>query len=85
MYVNGRMIYVETVPGMGEEEMRRMVEGMNSSTKYLIYCRNFCKCHSVPPPSTPIKKKIFPLSLCFVHIPEFSFFFQLLETDSLSK
>jgi hypothetical protein len=22
----------------------------------LIYCKNFCKCHNVPPPSTTIKK-----------------------------
>jgi hypothetical protein len=22
---------------------------------YLIYCKNFCKCHNVPPPSTTIK------------------------------
>jgi hypothetical protein len=21
------------------------------------YCKNFCKCHNVPPPSTTIKKK----------------------------
>jgi hypothetical protein len=32
-----------------------MMEGMNSSMIYLIYCKNFCKCHNVPPPST-IKK-----------------------------
>jgi hypothetical protein len=24
---------------------------------YLIYCKNFCKCHNVPPPSTTIKHK----------------------------
>jgi hypothetical protein len=23
---------------------------------YLIYCKNFCKYHNVPPPSTTIKK-----------------------------
>jgi hypothetical protein len=40
---------VETIPGMGE--------GVNSSIVYLIYCKNFCKCHNVPPPSTAIKKK----------------------------
>jgi hypothetical protein len=32
------------------------VEGVNSSRIYLIYCKNFCKCHSVSPPSTAIKK-----------------------------
>jgi hypothetical protein len=24
---------------------------------YLICCKNLCKCHSVPPPSTTIKEK----------------------------
>jgi hypothetical protein len=31
MYVNGKMIPVETIPGMGEGRQRRMVEGVNSS------------------------------------------------------
>jgi hypothetical protein len=47
---------VGTTPGSGEEEWRRMVEGVNSSMTYLIYCKNFCKCHSVHPPSITIKK-----------------------------
>jgi hypothetical protein len=34
-----------------------MVEGVNSSVIYLIYCKNFCECINVPPPSTTIKKK----------------------------
>jgi hypothetical protein len=33
-----------------------LVEGANSSMTYLIYCKNFCKCHNVPLPSTTIKK-----------------------------
>jgi hypothetical protein len=33
-----------------------MVEGVNSSMTYLIYCKKFCKCHNVLPPSTTIKK-----------------------------
>jgi hypothetical protein len=33
-----------------------MVEGMNSSLIYSRYCKNFYKCHSVPPPSTTINK-----------------------------
>jgi hypothetical protein len=32
--------------------------GVNSSMIYLIYCKNFCKCHNVPPPSTIIKNKV---------------------------
>jgi hypothetical protein len=35
------------------------MEGINSSMIYLIYCKNFCKCHNVPPLSTTIKKIIF--------------------------
>jgi hypothetical protein len=23
----------------------------------MMYCKNFCKCHNVPQPSTPIKNK----------------------------
>jgi hypothetical protein len=33
-----------------------MVKGVNSSVICLIYCKNFCKCHNVLPPSTTIKK-----------------------------
>jgi hypothetical protein len=32
-----------------------MVEGMNMI--YLIYYKNFYKCHNVPPPSTTTKKE----------------------------
>jgi hypothetical protein len=34
-----------------------MMEGVNSTMIYMIYCKNFSKCHNVPPPSTIIKKK----------------------------
>jgi hypothetical protein len=37
--------------------IKSMVEGVNSSMIYFIYCKNFCKCHNVPPPSTTIKKR----------------------------
>jgi hypothetical protein len=30
----------------GEEEERRMMEGVNST---MICCKNFCKCHNVLP------------------------------------
>jgi hypothetical protein len=33
-----------------------MVEGVNSSMIPLIYWKNFCKCHNVPPPRITIKK-----------------------------
>jgi hypothetical protein len=35
-----------------------MAEGVNSSMIYLIHCKNSCKCHNVPPPSTAIKKQV---------------------------
>jgi hypothetical protein len=31
-----------------------MIEGENSS---MIYCKTFCESHTVPPPSTTIRKK----------------------------
>jgi hypothetical protein len=46
MYVNGKMRPVETLPRIGRG--KRMVEGVNSN---MIYCKNFCKCHNVPPPT----------------------------------
>jgi hypothetical protein len=56
MYVNGKMIPAETNPGMGGGGgQRRMVEGVTSIMIYLIYFKNFHKCHNVPPPRTTIK------------------------------
>jgi hypothetical protein len=55
MYVNAKMIPDGTIPGMGDGRQRRVLDGVNSSMIYLIYCKNFCKCHNVPPPSTTIK------------------------------
>jgi hypothetical protein len=46
----------ETIPGMGREE-KENDGGVNSTMIDLIYCKNFCKCHSVPPLSTTIKEK----------------------------
>jgi hypothetical protein len=52
------MIPTEIIPGieLGERgrEQKGMMKGVNSS---MIYCKNFCGCHNVPPHSTPIKKK----------------------------
>jgi acyl CoA:acetate/3-ketoacid CoA transferase beta subunit len=58
MYVNIEMILVESIPGMGG--VKEMWGGVNSSMIYLTHCKNFCKCHIVPPPSTKLsttKKK----------------------------
>jgi hypothetical protein len=46
MYVNGKMIPVEAILGMEGGRERRMMEGVNST---MIYCKNFCKFHNVPP------------------------------------
>jgi hypothetical protein len=54
MYVNRKMIPDEIIPGMGG--IKENGGGLNSSMIYLIYCKNFCKCHNVPQPSTIIKK-----------------------------
>jgi hypothetical protein len=48
MYVDGKMRPVETILEMGEGGLRRMMEGVNSSMIYLVYCENFCKYHNVP-------------------------------------
>jgi hypothetical protein len=51
-----KMIPVETVPGILGW---RAVGGRgNSNMMYLIHCKNLCKCHNVPTPSTTIKIKI---------------------------
>jgi hypothetical protein len=34
-----------------------MAEGVSSSMMYLIYCKNFCKCHNVPQPAQQEKRK----------------------------
>jgi hypothetical protein len=34
-----------------------MMEDVNSTMIYLIYCKNFCKCHNEPPTSTKKRKK----------------------------
>jgi hypothetical protein len=48
MYINGKMKLVEIFPRMRRGQ-RRMMEGVNLSTIYPIYCKNICKCHNVPP------------------------------------
>jgi hypothetical protein len=44
--VNGKMIPVENIPGMGEG-IKDNDGRVNSSMVYLTYCNNFCKCHRV--------------------------------------
>jgi hypothetical protein len=35
--------------------MKESSQRVSSSIIYLIYCKSFCKCHNVPPPSTTTK------------------------------
>jgi hypothetical protein len=57
MYVNAKMIAVETVPGIRGGSMKESSVGVNSRMIYSIHCKKICKCHNVPPPSTTIKGK----------------------------
>jgi hypothetical protein len=57
MYVNAKMIPDGTIPGMGDGRQRRVLDGVNSSMIYLIYCKNFCKFYNVPTPGTTTKKR----------------------------
>jgi hypothetical protein len=56
MYVNGKTRPTETIAGMGGRRIKENGEGVNSSMRYLIHCRDFCKYHNVPSPSITIKK-----------------------------
>jgi hypothetical protein len=55
MYVNAKMIPVETVPGIwkedGTEQWRRGI----LVRYYLTHFKNLCKCYNVYPPNLTIK------------------------------
>jgi hypothetical protein len=55
MYVNAKILLVETIPVMGGG--RRVGKGLNPSMMYLIHFKKFWKCHNVPQPSKTIKKE----------------------------
>jgi hypothetical protein len=46
MYENGKMRPVETIPGIEGGKITKNDGGVNLAK---IYCKHFCKCHSVPP------------------------------------
>jgi hypothetical protein len=53
------MIPVESIPGMGEGRIKKNGGGGEFSYdtvdilySYLRYCKNFCKCCNIAPPST---------------------------------
>jgi hypothetical protein len=54
MYVNAKMIPIETVPESRDRGWKRAVEEVNSNLIYLINCKNLCKCYNVLPPNTTI-------------------------------
>jgi hypothetical protein len=45
MYENGKIRH-ETIPRMGAEGIKENDGRVNST---MIYYKNFCKCHNVPP------------------------------------
>jgi hypothetical protein len=51
MNVNEKMRLLKLFQEWERGGKRRMVEEMNSSMIYLIYCKNYCKCHNVPHPA----------------------------------
>jgi hypothetical protein len=46
MYENGKMRPVEAVLEMGRGGIKETGGGVNLT---MIYCKNFCNCHNVPP------------------------------------
>jgi hypothetical protein len=58
MYVNGKMRLVEKVFQEWGRGVKENGEGVNSIAIYLLSCKNFCKCHNVPPPTTIKKNKL---------------------------
>jgi hypothetical protein len=56
MYVSRKMIPAETILGMEGMGIKENDGGVKSNTIYLIYCKNFCKCYNILPPSITIKK-----------------------------
>jgi hypothetical protein len=57
MYVNAKMIPVETVPGIRGGGNERECGKGKSSRIYLIHCKSLCKCYNVSQSSTDSKKK----------------------------
>jgi hypothetical protein len=46
VYENGKMRPVETIPGIGGRRIKENDGGISST---MVYYKNFCKCHNVPP------------------------------------
>jgi hypothetical protein len=57
MYVNAKMIPVETILGMGEGKIKESSEGVNSSMIYFAHYKNFYKWYNIPSSSTTTTTK----------------------------
>jgi hypothetical protein len=49
MHVSGKMMPIETGPGIGGGRIKENGGGVNSTMVYLIYCKNFCGYLNVSP------------------------------------
>jgi hypothetical protein len=58
VYVNAKMIPVETVPGIRGGGMGERSRGGNSSMIYLIYCKHLCKCYGILTQHNNNKKRV---------------------------
>jgi hypothetical protein len=58
MYVNAKMIPVETVPGIRREGRKEGSGGGEFKYDIFAHCKNLCKCYNASPPSTTIIKKM---------------------------
>jgi hypothetical protein len=60
MYINAKIISVETIPGIRGVGMEKSSGGgeFKYDMIYLIHCKNFCKCYNAPSPRTTIILKI---------------------------
>jgi hypothetical protein len=58
MNVDGKMIPVEIIPGVGGG-VKENNGWMNLSMIYLIYCKNICKFTMEPHPAQQLKNKTF--------------------------
>jgi hypothetical protein len=65
MYENGKMRPVETIPEMGKGGIKENDGGVNST---MIYCKNFCKCHNVPPNNKKEQCLWFSHTICHIKV-----------------
>jgi hypothetical protein len=49
MHVSAKKIPVETTPGIKGGGIKESCGG--GEFKYLMHCKNLCKCYNVPPPN----------------------------------